>query len=110
METQTTPASLASPYRSLGLAQGDLARKQRLLRTLLVGLAGPSSFFALVMAVLWAVAGTPVGGFLAIAGNDVRWIIRDYTAGTITIAPWTWICTVINWNPCHDVELVVGEF
>jgi GAF domain-containing protein/DNA-binding response OmpR family regulator len=43
----------------------DLARQQRLLNLVLLGLAGPGLLFGLAMAVLWALGRTPITGALA---------------------------------------------
>jgi len=43
----------------------DLARRQRLLNLVLLGLAGPGFLFGLVMAVMWALGRAPITGALA---------------------------------------------
>ncbi len=50
----------------------DLARRQRLLNLVLLGLAGPGFLFGLSLAVVWAFSQTPGAGVGAVAGLGVQ--------------------------------------
>ena len=50
------------------------------------------------------------GDFVRISGNSKRWIVMHKTSRDIYLAPWTWIGTVISWNPCNSLELAVGSW
>ena len=49
------------------------------------------------------------GEFVRISGNSQLWLVIDKTSRMIKLAPWTWVSSIVSWNPCNDLQLALGH-
>jgi signal transduction histidine kinase/CheY-like chemotaxis protein len=89
----------------------DLARQQRLLNLVLLGLAGPGFLFGLAMAVLWALGRTPITGALAGLGVQPFYMLAYWLGrrGRVRLAAYVPVIVLFLIMAGANYQLGVGH-
>jgi len=89
----------------------DLARQQRLLNLVLLGLAGPGFLFGLAMAVLWALGRAPITGALAGLGVQPFYILAFWLGrrGRVRLAAYVPVIVLFLIMAGANYQLGVGH-
>jgi len=89
----------------------DLARRQRRLNLVLLGLAGPGFLFGLAMAVLWALGRTPITGALAGLGVQPFYMLAHWLGrrGRVRLAAYVAVTALFLIMAGTNYQLGVGH-